>query len=633
MSRGTKRVFISEAEQDRLVQNFIDEIPSFENDPQFYEEARDFIGENDVDFEADEEEEESGDDEPVLPPRKICYKSLDEVTDLDMFDPLPLPLTNEHVIYNTKDGKNKISWNSIKQNNNCGRAPNHNVIVGREGPRGVARHAKTEVDAWNLFISDEMLEIIIKYTNEKITSFREKFSETLEQSNKYTYCKLVEMTEVRAVFGIMYLRAAKHLNLQETVDVFHHESALDIFQSTMSINRFKFLVRMFSFDDNSTRKERWTTDKYAAFRDFFELMNKNNATSRIPSPYTSIDETLYPYRGHIGLKQYNPSKPAKYGLLYRSLCDASIPYTYWTLPYAGKPDVLGSDYYVTGTDEYTKYLVTQFTKHCPMDGRNISLDRYFTSVSVAEWCLSKKITIVGTMRTDRKGIAKEMKTLDGREEKSVLRWYKEDDERNMVVSYCDKKKSGMKNIIVLSTMHDNVRITKDQRKKPDVIVFYDYTKGGVDVVDLLAKMSTRMKSKRWVINALAFVLDTARTNAKTIFTENTKKKISNFEFTWNLGKALVLPQIQKRIERPVGLQSTLQQKMQKVTGTDSQERILPVAANCGRCYLCTRAIMGPGYKKNKNKLRNNIKTNCKNCRKIVCTTHADLTCFDCGHTV
>lgn len=72
------------------------------------------------------------------------------------------------------------------------------------------------------------------------------------------------MTEVRAVLGIIYLRAAKHLNLQETADVFHHESALDIFQSTMSINRFKFLVRMFSFDDNSTRKERWTTDKYAA---------------------------------------------------------------------------------------------------------------------------------------------------------------------------------------------------------------------------------------------------------------------------------------------------------------------------------------------------------------------------------
>ena len=36
-------------------------------------------------------------------------------------------------------------------------------------------------------------------------------------------------------------------------------------------------------------------------------------------------------------------------------------------------------------------------------------------------------------------------------------------------------------------MHDNVKIMKDQRKKPSVHTMYDHTKGGVDVVDLLTK--------------------------------------------------------------------------------------------------------------------------------------------------
>ena len=36
-------------------------------------------------------------------------------------------------------------------------------------------------------------------------------------------------------------------------------------------------------------------------------------------PYLAIDETLYPYRGHINFKQYNQLKPAKYGMLYHSL--------------------------------------------------------------------------------------------------------------------------------------------------------------------------------------------------------------------------------------------------------------------------------------------------------------------------
>ena len=81
----------------------------------------------------------------------------------------------------------------------------------------------------------------------------------------------------------------------------------------------------------------------------------------------------------------NPSKPAKYGLLYRSLCDAKVPYTYSTLPYARKPEVIGAnDYYVTCCDEYSKWLVNNFQIYGTLQGLKISLDRYFTSVTLAE---------------------------------------------------------------------------------------------------------------------------------------------------------------------------------------------------------------------------------------------------------
>ena len=150
------------------------------------------------------------------------------------------------------------------------------------------------------------------------------------------------------------------------------------------------------------------------------------------------------------------------------------------------------------------------------------MDRYFTSVFLVEWALQKKFTIVGTMHHDRKGIPKEVKAIGNREEKSVLHVYHK--EKNiMLASYSDKKKSGKKNVIVLSTMHDSVKVTSDQRKKPQIQSMYDHTKGGVDVVDLLSTShSTRIKSKRWPINAFAFILDTCRTNAKTIFQDNGK---------------------------------------------------------------------------------------------------------------
>ena len=90
-------------------------------------------------------------------------------------------------------------------------------------------------------------------------------------------------------------------------------------------------------------------------------MSLRNASMRCPSALLAVDETLYPHRGQIGFKQYNPQKPAKYGLLYRSLCDSTVTYTYFSLASAGKPEVVGGNgakFYITGPDEYTKYLVS-----------------------------------------------------------------------------------------------------------------------------------------------------------------------------------------------------------------------------------------------------------------------------------
>ena len=278
---------------------------------------------------------------------------------------------------------------------------------------------------------------------------------------------------------------------------------------------------------------------------------------RRPPPYLALDETIYPYRGSIGSKQYNPSKPAKYALLYRSLYDAVVPYTYYTRPYAGKPSKTNNEaskYYISGTDEYTRYLVNGVNHYNSIDGSNISMDRYFTSVTIVQCALEKKITIVGTMRLDRKGIPKEIKSLENREERSILYVF-DSDENILLVSYIDKKKSGKRNNVVLSTLHDKVRVTKDERRKPDIHKLYDHTKGGVDVVDLISiSYTTRIKNKRWPINAFAFILDTVRTNAKTILQESTAKlKMSNFEFTYALGKLLVLPQIERRYANPNGI--------------------------------------------------------------------------------
>ena len=105
-----------------------------------------------------------------------------------------------------------------------------------------------------------------------------------------------------------------------------------------------------------------------AIQEFFESVNVQNATTRGPETFVSVDKTLCLYRKKITIKQCNPSKHAKYGLLYRGLWDAEVPYTYFTLPYNSKADSRDNEYYVTGSDEYTKYLVNYFLRHNKLTG-------------------------------------------------------------------------------------------------------------------------------------------------------------------------------------------------------------------------------------------------------------------------
>ena len=85
------------------------------------------------------------------------------------------------------------------------------------------------------------------------------------------------------------------------------------------------------------------------------------------------------------------------------------------MAYAGKPestDGPAAKYYLTETDEYTKHLVNEFSAYNSIQECNISMDRYFISVSLGAWVLGNKFTIVGTIHHGRKGTSKEVKALN-----------------------------------------------------------------------------------------------------------------------------------------------------------------------------------------------------------------------------
>lgn len=259
-----------------------------------------------------------------------------------------------------------------------------------------------------------MLLRVVERTNTRISRLREGYTDEILSDSRYSFLGESSEQEMAAFIGLIYMRGLLNLNTHDTDVLFNDTTGHPVFGATMSKNRFKFLMQNIKFDDAETRPRRWNSDRFAAFRAIFEMLNNNCSKHVVPDDYLSLDETLYPMRVQISFKQFNPSKPAKYGLLFKSINAARYPYSFMMVVYSGKPVGVPSEYYVPGTDEIVKSMVSRLQKATDLRGRNISYDRLYTSIPLAKWLLEQGITSIGTLKSNRRGIPDEIKKLNGK---------------------------------------------------------------------------------------------------------------------------------------------------------------------------------------------------------------------------
>ena len=425
----------------------------------------------------------------------------------------------------------------------------HSFLLGR------AKHIETIEDAFDLLFDEEMFSLRESKVNENIKTRTEtltKQKEHLFESSKYPWIKPTIVFELRALIGLLYFRGLFGMNHHSLNILFSDKAGHPVFGAAISRDRMKYFLSTLTFDDPETRKEKWPHDCFAASRPIFEMFNSNTSKYLLPSLYLSIDETLYPMRHQIAFWQYNPSKPHRYGLLLKSLNDASFAYTYNACSYAGKPEKGEGPHYIDSIENYVRYLVNQTANDVELQGRNISMDRLYTILSLANWLLGRKITCVGTLNHNRQGIPTELKNTSERVEFSVTYHYESVKKDLCLLSYTVKTKSSSKNnVLLLFTMRLLNGITReDNKQKPSIYKFYDFTKGGTDIADQLNDYYTvRSQSNSWDLVSFYYILDTIRVNSKTLFCIKKGldvKKENTFNLAFELAKVLTCPFIEQR---------------------------------------------------------------------------------------
>lgn len=251
------------------------------------------------------------------------------------------------------------------------------------------------------------------------------------------------------------------------------------------------------------RIQRREIDKLAPIKEFFELFVENCKKCFSPSEYVTIDEQLIKFRGRCPFRVYLPNKPAKYGVKIFALVDAKMMYTWNMEVYCAKQPV--GPYNISNSPSD---VVMRLMNPILGSGRNLTTDNWYTSIPLAENLLKNKITLVGTMRKNKKEIPVifQQQFSKNRELNSTIFGFQKD---LTLLSYKPKPN---KIVILLSSMHHDAAIdesTTDARK-PEIITFYNSTKGAVDTVDeMCGSYDAGRNNRRWPLTIFFHLINTA----------------------------------------------------------------------------------------------------------------------------
>lgn len=310
--------------------------------------------------------------------------------------------------------------------------------------------------AFDLFITEEMIQLLCTHTN-------------LHGRWRCDDWRDVDEVEMRAYIGILILAGVYRSRHEATRSMWDGEAGRSIFRATMPLYRYTQISANIRFDDRLTRPGRFRNDKLAAFRILWEKWVARLPLLFNPGVDVCVDERLVAFKGRCGFRQYMPSKPARYGLKIWVICDVATSYAWRMQVYVGKPP--------GGSREVNQGMRVTLQLTEGLQGHTVTCDNFFTSFTLAEELLKRKLALVGTLRRSKPELPPKLLQLRQRKIlSSVFAFTK----TTMAVSYMAKKG---KNVLLLSTKHREPAVSEGEKRKPAAILDFNRCKGGVDNLD------------------------------------------------------------------------------------------------------------------------------------------------------
>ena len=462
-----------------------------------------------------------------------------------------------------------------------------NILRESQGPTRQAIQSgcgESPADAFKIFLSTSVIDEIVLHTNSEARR-RLSGADWNETNRGEMYCFI----------GLLLLSGVYQAKNEPIAELWSKDDGRAFFAQSMSRDRFKSILRFIRFDDRNTRTERSTNDKLAPLRSVLNSFIIKCRSSYKAGIDVTIDEQLMTFRGRCPFKMYLPDKPGRYGVKIWILADSKTNYCCNLEVYTGKR---GSSREVGQSSR----VVLELTDYISNSGRNVTGDNFFTSLPLVRTLLGRNLTCNGTIRKNKADIPPELVPNPQRQVESSIFAF----QRNCtMVSYVPKRN---KAVILLSSGHDDSSCDSSSPFKPNMILDYNSTKGGVDTLDQMVRQySCKRKTRRWPLALFMNILDIASYNAYVLFLSihpSYKNNAPNRrrQFIIEMGKQLIA-------EYTCRLRPTNEPMMHEST----QQLLSPRR----RCRYC------PYARHRKSTM------SCSVCRNPICKEHGNLICLQC----
>ena len=179
----------------------------------------------------------------------------------------------------------------------------------------VLSNSSSPIEFFNLFITSELLDMILEQTHLYVTS------RSINSSNN----EIDEITieDIKKAFGIVLCMGI--LKLPNRRMYWQSNTRVDIIANTMGVNRFAKIMQLLHYNDNNLIPDGDSESYKKCYKiqplvdyireKFFEVV--------IPETHVAVDEQVVPFKGASSLKRYLPKKPKKWGYKLWALASVS----------------------------------------------------------------------------------------------------------------------------------------------------------------------------------------------------------------------------------------------------------------------------------------------------------------------